>query len=195
MICKQYDCDGCPDDPVERERRRRRFSTFRKPFRRMPKTPPSGAAVASSTWEASWPPASKTQAVGDSDRGATEWSGGRVINLGSLPGFRVASPPASTTPGKCWDKVRSPPYPSPPPGRRCSASERSASRDPYARGMRATGEAQLFLHHAQKLREKPLHVGEAHGRAFEFCDGAFVIQGRFCIASSWRGMQAPTRPA
>jgi hypothetical protein len=50
---------------------------------------------------------------------------------------------------------------------------------------RSTGEAQLFLRQAQKLREKPLDVGEAHGRAFEFLRGCLRHSMSFCIASSW----------
>jgi hypothetical protein len=36
---------------------------------------------------------------------ATEWSGGKIVNLGGLPGSLIALPPASTTAVRRWDIV------------------------------------------------------------------------------------------
>src|SRR5271169_4422826 len=103
----------------------------------------------------------------DSGSAAEGYSGEFIIPL-----TRAGRPPVATI-VSAWLEER--------PGRavRLSVGESVAVT-------RSTREAQLFLRHAQKLWEKPLHVGEAHGRALNFCEGAFVIQGRFCIASSWR---------
>ena len=88
----------------------------------------------------------------DSDPAAEGYSGEFIIPL-----TQASRPPVATI-VSAWLEER--------PGRavRLSVGESVAVT-------RSTGEAQLFLRHAQKLREKPLHVGEAHGRAFEFLRG------------------------